>query len=260
MKVIFLDIDGVLNCGRWIKELQGGFDNPINQMCPAAVARLNRITDATRAKIVVSSTWRMAFMNRCAEPLVSLQGCLRQYGITGDIIGMTPRKENAVRNVRGKEIQAWLDEHYSEVDKYIIIDDDSDMGKLHTHHVKTLFEDGLLDEHVDVIIERLGKFKYTAESVRTSIAPSYDEYFAKLAVGQSPRWKCDQRTKDNFCLSQWMIDECNRIGCSAEDAHDLLRTFNRRARAEEDQYQVAANAMNSYLDNDIQRYEGLRRH
>ena len=102
--------------------------------------------------------------------------------------------------------------------------------------------------------------RYTAESVRQSIEPMYETYFAKLALGQPPRWKCDQRTKDNFCLTQWMIDECNRIKCTPEDAHDLLRGFNRRARAEDDLYQVAANMMNSYLDNDIQRYEGLRRH
>jgi len=56
MKVNFLDIDGMLNSGQYIKVLDGDFDVPINQMDPVAVARLNTITDATGAKIVVSST------------------------------------------------------------------------------------------------------------------------------------------------------------------------------------------------------------
>ncbi len=102
--------------------------------------------------------------------------------------------------------------------------------------------------------------RYTAESVRVSIAPLYEEYFAKLAVGQASNWKCDQRTKDNFCLTQWMIDECNKLGCNQEDRSALLRGFNRWARADSDLYDVAAHFMNSYLDNDIQRYDGMRRH
>lgn len=156
-KIIFLDIDGVLNCGKWIRELDGGFDNPINQMEPAAVARLNRITDVTGAKIVVSSTWRLAFYMKCADPLLSLQGCMKTYGMTGEVIGMTPNKPNCVRNRRGKEIEVWVNENLSIIEKFVIIDDDSDMGKMKKYHVKTIFEDGLTDSITDHIISILGK-------------------------------------------------------------------------------------------------------
>lgn len=155
-KCIFLDIDGVLNSGKYIKRLDGDFDDPINQIDPVAVVRLNQLTDTTGAKIVVSSTWRLAFLGQCAEPLRSLQGCLQTYGITGAVIGMTPNKANAVRNRRGKEIQAWIDDHYSEIEKFVIIDDDSDMGRLLPHLIKTLFSDGLQDIHVQTIIGILG--------------------------------------------------------------------------------------------------------
>jgi len=57
-----------------------------------------------------------------------------------------------------------------------------------------------------------------------------------------------------------MIDECNRIGCSWEDAHNLLRGFNRHARADTDLYQTAADVMNTYLNGDIINYDGMRRH
>lgn len=101
---------------------------------------------------------------------------------------------------------------------------------------------------------------YTAESVRQSLTPKWEVYYAKLAVGQPPNWKCDQRTKENFCLTQWMIDECNKLGCSPDEAHNLLRGFNRHARADNDLYQTAADVMNTYLNGDMVNYDGMRRH
>lgn len=159
-KIIFLDVDGVLNSGAYIKRPDVDFDDPKYQMDPMAVARLNRITDATGAVIVVSSTWRLAFI-RSANALAQLQSCFRAYGVTGTIIGMTPDKQS-IRNRRGKEIQAWLDgnrmcSHPIQVDRYVIIDDDSDMGRLLPKMVKTLFEDGLQDTHVTQIIDILNK-------------------------------------------------------------------------------------------------------
>jgi hypothetical protein len=101
---------------------------------------------------------------------------------------------------------------------------------------------------------------YTAESVRQSLAPKWDTYYAKLAVGQPPNWKCDETTKQNFCLSQWMIDECNSLGCSQDVAHNLLRGFNRNARSSYDLYQTMADVMNTYVNGDIVNYDGMRRH
>ena len=157
MKVIFLDIDGVLNSRKYINSLGDGlFDNPTYQMDPVAVARLNVITNATKAKIVVSSSWRLPFLMH-PTPLPALQACMQSYGITGDIIGMTCERANAVRNRRGKEIQIWINDHYNDIEKFVIIDDDTDMGRIRTHQVVTKFEDGLLDFHVDRIIEILGR-------------------------------------------------------------------------------------------------------
>jgi hypothetical protein len=101
---------------------------------------------------------------------------------------------------------------------------------------------------------------YTADSVRTSLLPKWDEYYAKLAVGQAPNWKCDETTKQNFCLTQWMIDECARLGCSWDDTHNLLRGFNRHARSSHDLYQTMADVMNTYVNGDMVNYDGMRRH
>lgn len=103
------------------------------------------------------------------------------------------------------------------------------------------------------------KIVYTAQSIRQSLAPKYESYYAKLAVGQAPNWKCDQQVKDNFVLSNWMIDELRSLNAEETDRIDTQHYFNRKARAEEDLYGVAARAMNNYIDNKIERYRRIER-
>lgn len=98
------------------------------------------------------------------------------------------------------------------------------------------------------------KVLYTAESVRQSIAPKWDAYFAKLAIGQPPNWKCDQRGKELFCIAQWLMDELIESKCPDEDRRDVQDFFNRKARAETDLYELAARAMNSMLEGKIERF------
>lgn len=97
---------------------------------------------------------------------------------------------------------------------------------------------------------------YTAESVRAALAPKWNDYFAKLAVGQSPTWKCDQRTAELFCLSQWIMDELISLQCPDVDRRDVQAYFNRKTRAENDLYEVAARAMNTFVEGKIERYRG----
>ena len=140
MKVVFLDFDGVINTH------EGAWDS-------AAIARLNRITDATGAVIVVSSSWREAFpdpedASRCEAPMATrttdgapatlrcqaCRGCqeetlaiLRDFlagsGVTAKVIGLTPVLDG---EPRGREIQAWLDENRKSVEGYVILDDTDD--------------------------------------------------------------------------------------------------------------------------------------
>lgn len=137
MNVIFLDIDGVLNSGNYIVHLDGAFDNPENQMDPEAVARLNRLTDLTKAQIVVTSTWRLFFKNSFEQ----LQGCLVSYKITGEVIAAT-----GVGKDRREEIEEFL--NTNDVKRFVIFDDDVIDG-FPSEFIKTNFEHGLQDEHVE---------------------------------------------------------------------------------------------------------------
>ncbi len=84
-----------------------------------AVAHLNMITEATGAKLVISSSWRIGSRRKNQLPLH-----FKLEGVRGEVIGMTPSLDGS----RGSEIQAWLDEN--PVEKFVIIDDDSDMDDL----------------------------------------------------------------------------------------------------------------------------------
>ena len=115
IKVIFLDIDGVLNV------IPQGNDRFGAIFHEHFVDNLKRIIDETGAKIVISSTWRMSGLPGMIE-------MWEERNLPGEVIGITPnfmwRTGSTLQ--RGKEIDAYLDEH-PEIEKYVIIDDDSDM-------------------------------------------------------------------------------------------------------------------------------------
>ena len=57
MKIIFLDIDGVLNSIGWVERTKGtAYED--KEIDPSKVRLLKQIIDKTDAKIVLSSTWR----------------------------------------------------------------------------------------------------------------------------------------------------------------------------------------------------------
>ena len=128
MRIIFLDIDGVLN-----KALVASSSEesdvlkvlPYGWMNKSLVENLNEIIEETAAKIVVSSAWRH-------ETLKENQKMLKAFGVKGEVLGSTPHLGRY--SVRGNEIKAWLDDNQDALGgcsfkfkQYVIIDDSSDM-------------------------------------------------------------------------------------------------------------------------------------
>lgn len=154
MKLIFLDVDGVLinlSCYG-----NGQTSDVYTRADARCVAALNRITDETGARIVVSSVWRLGGLKR-------IRDILRAWGVTGKVIACTPdlaHKPNGsalyVAVERGDEIQAWLDSFKrSTVESFVIIDDDADMKHLLPRLVQTEFANGLTAAHAQSAIEML---------------------------------------------------------------------------------------------------------
>ena len=132
MKIIFLDVDGVLNhaaCPDWMDTLWVLDD--------ACVQRVVDICNQTGAQIVLSSTWRLA-SGPNDPPLPLLR---RKLGRA--LIGSTPviTHENFRAAPRHEEIEAWLMKH-PDVVQFVVIDDDADAEVPGQPFVRTSFENG----------------------------------------------------------------------------------------------------------------------
>lgn len=151
MKVLFLDIDGVLNHrGVFVT---GGGGAPLCEKC---VDRLAALIERTSASVVLSSTWRLGGEQSTHVQKLRRAGVLDRAHNDWRTVDMPLDDDSIIipyAERRGAEIAEWLSRH-PEVTSYAIVDDDSDMLKEQIcRFVQTSFETGLQDEHV----ERLAK-------------------------------------------------------------------------------------------------------
>lgn len=162
MKILFLDVDGVLNSewstlSYWYRLGRVGVHCDVDTLCPLACASLRLIMESCPdTNIVVSSTWRLFDSLEWLQKML-----LDQCGIPpARVIDITP----ALRGERGHEIQKWLDDNTKhevlmpkyQVDDFVIVDDDSDMAHLMDKLVQTDSRLGLTIIKAREIIEKLG--------------------------------------------------------------------------------------------------------
>lgn len=145
MKVIFLDIDGVLVTRNSIKYQYLNFPDETNiRFSKKAVKNLNKLIRLTKAEIVISSTWRLF------HSLEELQNIFEEQKIKGEIISTTSVEKATIEEdiPRGQKIADWLEQH-PEVEQYVIIDDDiqADCIQFHPFNcVETSYKRGFSPE------------------------------------------------------------------------------------------------------------------
>lgn len=140
MKVIFLDIDGVLNViTQGHDEFGGIFHKHFED-------NLRFIIDETQAKIVLSSSWRL-------NGLDEVQRMWKGRNLPGELIDVTPNLTYGVdfrtSTPRGKEIQMYLDNN-PDVESFVIIDDDNDMLESQMPFFVRTFDNVDHEDSVDV--------------------------------------------------------------------------------------------------------------
>lgn len=134
-KIVFLDMDGVVN-----SRSTTDFKNNLWPVDPYMAFLVGKIQLYTDCEFVLSSSWRY-------HP----DGVKNATKIV-PIIDITPK----MNGPRGVEIQAWLDGR--EVDRYAILDDDSDMlPEQLPNFFQTTFENGLTDEIAEAVIAHLNR-------------------------------------------------------------------------------------------------------
>lgn len=153
-KVLFLDIDGVLN-DEEMYELDPSKYNPAYPIDRRKPHLINYIVNQTGCKIVITSSWRIDGKDKLNKEFAP-------YGLP-EIFDTTPYlwgKEPDEHLSRGNEIQTWLDNHKEEVLNYAILDDESDFLETQLkHHVQTDTYTGLTSEDSDRIIEILNEIQ-----------------------------------------------------------------------------------------------------
>ena len=140
MKILFLDVDGVLNCRRTPQIITS-----IYPLDPYMVLLVDRIIRATDCKVVLSSAWR-----NHPQGVEIVNKSIPLLDITEDFA-----------TIRGKEIEKWLTtDHFcctkKEIKKYAILDDtDEFFGSQRDNFFKTSYEFGLTEEIANNVINHL---------------------------------------------------------------------------------------------------------
>lgn len=136
-RFIFLDFDGVLNTGRYQRELQTrgemGRDAFGPRFDPQAVDALRMLLERSGAQLVITSSWR-------TEGLAALRDLWQSRSLPGEVTGVTPfylygaycsspQEEpfmGFTPGCRGLEIAEWLTRHAEPDASYVILDDEED--------------------------------------------------------------------------------------------------------------------------------------
>ncbi len=133
-KVIFLDVDGVLNSvgfldDWWINtRMAPGYNSEDfnqSQFDPKAVALLEKlVNEVPGVEIVISSSWRVLHTLPEIRNFIKTAGGLKASSV---IIDQTPQHQGY--SIRGREVKEWVDEHLDEFDRYVIFDDNGDFTR-----------------------------------------------------------------------------------------------------------------------------------
>ena len=143
MKIIFLDIDGVLNSERFIVDHHKEYNDPTYMIDQYTVTLLRDMLDKhDDCKLVITSSWRYGNVNKTVK-------FLNEHGLgrlTKFIVGVTPRSTNGGR---GDEIKWFMD-------------------NLNTDKIGD-FVDTLEEKYKDVDIQEVSeKFQSYADAIKQS--------------------------------------------------------------------------------------------
>jgi len=161
-KIIFLDIDGVLNCSKTFKEsfeinrhYRKYMDNSsyiyklkcmLSEISVDKVRLVKEIVDNTGAKIVITSAWRK----------LRLFPLIEEYLVNKGL----PIIDHTINTgYRGEEIKKYINDN--NIKDFIVIDDeifdDYDDFILNRLIKTSFYEDGINEEHIEEAIKILKK-------------------------------------------------------------------------------------------------------
>lgn len=154
INIIFLDVDGVLNCAS-TKERCGQYIGIEEEK----VRLLKQLVDKTKAYLILTSTWKFMWYRspeqKCKQDELAdyLDESLDKYGLK-----ITEKTRDKDPFNRGRGIIDYLTmirRRGVKVNNFVILDDmtfDYVLTNLKNHFVKTNYETGLQQKHIDLAL------------------------------------------------------------------------------------------------------------
>ena len=133
-----MDIDGVLNSKTYYKTVDRT-KKDWNRFNPLAVEMIKRLIEEFKSSIVISSTWRFAFVKELKNELI--KSGLVKY------LHKDWKTPEAYPSHRGEEINLWLDNHPEAIDYVIIDDDENILEEQKNWFIRTDINEGMTEEH-----------------------------------------------------------------------------------------------------------------
>jgi len=155
VKVLFLDIDGVLNSLQYVRRVKQAGTWGID---PNTIPHLQRIVDETDCVLVLSSTWRLLHRMPYMRQLLQRKGMRYPVPLIDKTPSLQSQSEGGIwmQKVRGDEVAAWLETAQNPVESYVCLDDDGDFLP-HQPLVQTNVETGLTADLASRCIDILGR-------------------------------------------------------------------------------------------------------
>lgn len=141
--IVFLDFDGVI-CNPGTCIAMGDVGGCFSYIDPVSAHLVKRLCDETNSKIVISSSWRLLYDQWAIRAILgAVVPKLGDYIWHSSEEWCTPN----LGTERGIEIKSWVDKHSSEFNRFVILDDNSDMESVEGSFVQTDAYEGFGYKH-----------------------------------------------------------------------------------------------------------------
>jgi hypothetical protein len=172
IKIVFLDVDGVLNCQSTKDSIWRGCIG----LEDSNLKQLKRVISETDAWIILISSWKSGW-SRVDKSTQGYEGNyldkrLLQYGLT-----IHDKIVDVSHGSRGASIRNWLNNYSNVVEQFVIIDDEVFDYKeccLLPNLVQTCFytdNGGLTEEHADIAIDILNNGSHDYQIIPRNFTP-----------------------------------------------------------------------------------------
>ena len=158
MKLIFLDVDGVLNYGGCKSRAPSGCLGIEEEK----VKLIRRIIDETGAIVILTSTWKTEWFPTAFISELPKDGRYLEEQLAKHNVFIRAKTEDPSCSQRGLGILDFINNWSEPVEAFVIIDDelfDFEQEGISDKHVHTSFVDGILPEHVAQAVDILNTNK-----------------------------------------------------------------------------------------------------